>query len=283
MGKYPLIATTLLFLFSACARSPQKVLRLATTTSTYDSGLLDEILPEFEETYQVRVEIFAVGTGQALKLAERGDVDVVLVHNKSFEEAFVEAGHGLARVPVMINDFILVGPKSDPAMIKGEVTATLALARIAEVGEVFASRGDDSGTHAREQFLWGEVGIDPERSNYPWYLSLGQGMGETLQFSNERGAYTLSDRATFVSMREVLPDLTVMVGGESSEQNRDQQLENPYSVIVVNQLTHPGVAQNLAEQFLDWLISVETQERIGRYGVDQFGQPLFFPHSGDVR
>lgn len=251
---------------------------MATTTSTYDSGLLDFLLPEFESAYGAQVDVIAVGTGQAIALGERGDADVLLVHARAKEEAFVAAGHGSARHPVMFNDFVLVGPREDPAGIAGLDQAATALTRIAESGSTFASRGDDSGTHTRELALWSDAGIEPS-SQDPWYLSLGQGMGETLRFADEHGSYTLSDRGTFLALQESLPRLAVMVGGERIADNLDPSLLNPYSVIQVNPEVHPEVNAELASEFIDWLLSLETQERIASFGLDRFGQALFYPDS----
>src|SRR5690606_17529198 len=195
-----------------------EVLRLATTTSTADSGLLDVILPAFEEEYNARVDVVAVGTGQAIALGEAGDADVILVHARSREDAFVADGHGTARFDVMYNDFILVGPADDPAGIQGMELASDALNGIAESEATFASRGDDSGTHSKERSLWEAAGL-PSDIEADWYKSLGQGMGDTLRFANESGAYTITDRGTFLSQRDNLPNLVIMVGGESIEEN----------------------------------------------------------------
>jgi len=259
-----------------------QVLRLATTTSTYDSGLLDAILPDFEQRYGVRVDIIAVGTGQALAIGARGDVDVVLVHAPKLEAAFVAEGHAPARYDVMYNDFVIVGPKDDPAGIQGMDSAAQALARIAREQAPFASRGDKSGTHTKERRLWEKVGLSPG-SEDPWYFSLGQGMGDTLAFANEKGAYTLTDRGTFLAMRDRLPNLTILVGGDSIADNPDEELYNPYGVLPIDPKKHPGVNFELAQQFVKWLTSVPTQERIAAYGRERFGQPLFYPNSEAYR
>ena len=196
---------------AGCGSDEPQVLRLATTTSTADSGLLDAILPDFEAEYNAQVDVVAVGTGQAIELGEAGDADVILVHARAKEDAFIAEGHGTARYDVMYNDFIIVGPAADPAGIKGMATAAEALAAIAAAEATFASRGDDSGTHTKEVALWDKAEVTiPEGA--AWYKSLGQGMGETLLFANETGAYTLTDRGTFLAQQDSLPNLEVMVG-----------------------------------------------------------------------
>ncbi len=274
------ILTLLLVLvaFAAgCGSDEPQVLRLATTTSTADSGLLDAILPGFEDQYNAQVNVVAVGTGQAIELGEAGDADVILVHSRSKEDAFVADGHGTARYDVMYNDFIIVGPAADPAGIKGMATAAEALAAIAAAEATFASRGDDSGTHTKELALWTKAEVTiPEGA--AWYKSLGQGMGETLLFANETGAYTLTDRGTFLAQQDSLPNLEVMVGGASIDENADLALLNPYGVIPVNP-DKGGINAGLAQDFVDWITSVEVQEMIQAYGRDEFGQSLFYPDS----
>jgi tungstate transport system substrate-binding protein len=262
---------------TAVVGEPQ-VLRLATTTSTADSGLLDAILPDFEAKHNARVDVVAVGTGQAIELGANGDADVILVHARARENAFVEAGDGVNRLDVMYNDFILVGPAADPAGMAGAGSAKEALAAIAAAQAPFASRGDDSGTHTKEQSLWASAGLTPTTAA-GWYLSLGQGMGETLQFANERPAYTLTDRATWLAQHANLPNLALLFGGATIDENQDKALYNPYGVIPVNPQKHPGVNFALATQFAEWLTSVETQRLIGEYGQAQFGQSLFYPSS----
>ena len=259
----------------AAAEEPQ-VLRLATTTSTADSGLLDAILPGFEAAYNARVDVVAVSTGQAIEIGQAGDADVILVHARAREDAFVEEGSGLARYDVMYNDFIIVGPTDDPAGVQGMTSAAEALAAIAAAEAPFASRGDDSGTHTKELSLWEKAGVTPEGD---WYNSLGQGMGETLTFANESNAYTLTDRGTYLSMSATLPNLAIMVGGDSIADNADSALLNPYGVIPVNPELSANINAELAQQFVDWLISPEVQEQIGQYGVEEFGQPLFYPNA----
>jgi tungstate transport system substrate-binding protein len=267
---------------AGCAPKEPAVLRLATTTSTADSGLLDVIVPAFEEQYNARVDVVAVGTGQAIELGENGDADVILVHARAREDSFVADGFGTARFDVMYNDFILVGPHDDPAEVHHAATAAEAFAAIAAAEAPFASRGDDSGTHTKEKSIWTAAGIEPSPDS-GWYQSLGQGMGETLTFANESGAYTLADRGTYLSQRDNLPDLMILFGGESIAENPDKALFNPYGVIPVNPEKHEGIQAELAQQFAEWLTSVETQEQIGAYGIDRFGQPLFYPDSEPYR
>ncbi|WP_420641649.1 substrate-binding domain-containing protein [Candidatus Leptofilum sp.] len=268
---------TAVLLLVACSSSEPEVLRLATTTSTEDSGLLEAILPDFEEQHNARVDVVAVGTGQAIALGEAGDADVILVHARSREDAFVADGHGIERADVMYNDFIIVGPTDDPAGIQGVELASEALTAIAESESTFASRGDDSGTHSKERSLWEAAGLslDPEGD---WYKSLGQGMGDTLRFANESGAYTMTDRGTFLSQQDNLPNLAIMVGGNSIDENVDLSLYNPYGVIPVNP-DKGNINNDLANDFVAWLTSVDVQAVIAEYGIDTFGQPLFYPDS----
>ncbi len=275
-----LLGVVLVFVLAACttATTEPELLRLATTTSTYDSGLLDDILPAFEAANNARVDVVAVGTGQAIALGEAGDADVILVHARSREDDFVAAGHGPFRRDVMYNDFILVGPAEDPAGVQGTALAADALSAIAATGANFASRGDDSGTHTKELSLWAASGDRPTIDN-GWYQELGQGMGETLTFANETGAYTLTDRGTFLARRDTLPNLVIIVGGESIADNADPALLNPYGVIPVNG-DKGGINTALAETFIEWLTSADTQAAIGVYGTETFGQPLFYPDAG---
>jgi len=295
MKRLGLLGLIVMFIASACspAAAPTAVLPtavptaapasaqemiLATTTSTLDSGLLDVILPVFEKANSVKVKVVAVGTGQALKLGQDGNADVVLVHARAQEDQFVADGWGVDRRDVMYNDFIIVGPTQDPAGIQGMAAATDAFKAIASKQAAFASRGDNSGTDTKEKDLWKQAGVNPKGA---WYKSLGQGMGDTLVFANEKGAYTLSDRGTYLSlsMKDRLPDLTILVGGASIKENGDKSLLNPYGVIAVNPAKHPNVKFDLAEKFINWITSAETQQLIGNYGVDKFGQPLFYPNA----
>ncbi len=253
------------------AESPASGTRmiLATTTSTQDSGLLDVILPDFEAQAGVDVDVIAVGTGQALQLGEDGNADVLLVHARNLEDAFMEAGHGVRREDVMYNDFVIVGPPSDPAAIQGSATAVEALTKIADTGATFISRGDESGTHNKELSVWAEAGIEPAGD---WYIAAGQGMGAVLTMANEQQAYTLSDRATYLARTLEGTDLVILMEG-------DPVLFNPYGVIAVNPEKNPAIQGDLANQFIDWIISVPTQEMIEQFGVEEFGQSLFIPDS----
>lgn len=256
---------------------PPPVLRLATTTSTADSGLLTAILPAFEKTCGCRVDVVAVGTGQALEIGRRGDADVVLVHARRAEDQFVAEGHARERRDVMYNDFVVVGPRADPAKVAGTARAAEAFAAIARARAPFVSRGDKSGTHTAELAVWSSAGVNPAAEK--WYRSIGQGMGETLVFANELAAYTLSDRGTWLSMRDKLSGLRLLVGGASLADNRDPTLCNRYGVMAVSPDRHPGVQFPLATRFVDWLVSPATQHAIGEFGTRRFGQPLFYPEA----
>jgi tungstate transport system substrate-binding protein len=242
---------------------------LATTTSTENSGLLGYILPDFEAEYNVKVDVIAVGTGQALKLGEDGNADVLLVHARAREDAFMEAGHGVRREDVMYNDFVIVGPADDPAGIQGLTDAAEAMRKIAQAQIPFVSRGDDSGTHTKEKAIWAAVEIEPSGD---WYISAGQGMGAVLTMADEQQAYTLSDRATYLARTLEGIDLEILVEG-------DPILFNPYGVIAVNPDKGEHIKADLANAFIDWFISVPTQEKIGQFGVAEFGSPLFTPDS----
>ena len=246
---------------------------LATTTSTQDSGLLDFILPVFEEEYNVTIEVIAVGTGQALQLGVDGNADVLLVHARAREDEFMANGDGIRREDVMYNDFVVLGPASDPAGILGKNKASRAFEMIAEAQAPFVSRGDDSGTHTKEKSIWAEAGIEPAGD---WYISAGQGMGAVLTMADEQQAYTLSDRATYLARTLEGTELQIMVEGDSI-------LFNPYGVIAVNPDKGEHIKNDLANQFIDWLISLPTQELITEFGVAEFGSPLFTPDSAQWR
>ncbi len=244
-------------------------LTLATTTSTENSGLLAYILPDFEASHNAVVEVVAVGTGQALALGEDGNADVLLVHARAREDAFMDAGHGSRREDVMFNDFVILGPADDPAGISGMTDAAGAMVAIAEAEAPFISRGDDSGTHTKEKAIWAEAGIEPAGD---WYNAAGQGMGAVLTIADEEQAYTLSDRATNLARTLEGITLEVMVEG-------DPILFNPYGVMAVNPDKGDHIRADLANEFIDWLISVETQKLIGAFGEEEFGSPLFTPDS----
>jgi tungstate transport system substrate-binding protein len=257
---------------------------LATTTSTQDSGLLDVILPDFETRYAADVEVIAVGTGQAIELGRNCDADVVLVHARSQEDAFVNDGAGINRQDVMYNDFVILGPAADPAGIKGMTDAGAAFLKIAETQSPFISRGDNSGTHTKEQSIWTASGltlieaadVDPtkpyKRPEGDWYQSVGQGMGAVLTIANEQQAYTLSDRATYLARQLEGTELEILVEGDS-------RLFNPYGVIEVNPEKCPAINVAGAHTFVEWLTSLETQTLISQFGVEEFGQSLFIPDS----
>ncbi|MCE0506520.1 substrate-binding domain-containing protein [Roseivivax sp. GX 12232] len=240
------------------------------TTSTANSGLYDHILPRFEAATGIRVSVVAVGTGQAIRNAENCDGDLLLVHAKPAEEAFVAAGHGSWRRDLMYNDFVIVGPEADPAGIAGTQDAEAALARIAEAGALFASRGDDSGTHKKEMALWSASGVSPEGASGTWYRETGSGMGATLNAAVGMGAYTLTDRASWISY-ENRQDFAVQVEG-------DADLFNQYGVIPVSAAHCPSVKAEAAEVFAGWLLSDEGQAAIA--GHEVAGQQLFFPNAG---
>lgn len=242
---------------------------LATTTSTEDSGLLDAILPEFEKVCGCKVKVVAVGSGQALQLGIDGNADVLLVHSPDGEKTFMDKGDGVRREDVMYNDFVILGPAEDPAGILGMTSAADAFAMIAASEYTFISRGDDSGTHAKEKSIWQAADMDP---NEDWYISAGQGMGEALTMADELEAYTLSDRATYLTRTEEGLKIQVLVEG-------DPILFNPYGVIAVNPAKSSSINADLANQFIDWLISVPTQEMIASFGAAEFGQGLFVPDS----
>ncbi len=263
------ILTALALLGAAAGCGGGSTVILATTTSTQDSGLLDVLVPMFEKRTGYRLKVIAVGSGQALAMGRRGDADVVLAHSPEDEEKFVAEGHGIDRRLVMHNDFIIVGPPDDPAGVAG-LRPVEALRRIAATGSLFISRGDDSGTHKLELRLWQQAGIDP--SGQGWYQQSGQGMGATLTIAAQKRGYTLTDRATYLALRRTF-DLAVLVEG-------DRQLYNVYHVMMVNPSLHPKVNAKGARAFVEFLVSPEAQEVIARFGIDRYGQPLFFADAG---
>ena len=242
---------------------------IASTTSTQNAGLFDHLLPLFEAETGIEVRVVAVGTGQALRLARNGDADLLLVHDKPSEEAFVAEGYGSQRFDLMYNDFVVVGPASDPAGIAGMGDAAAALARIAAAEAPFVSRGDDSGTHRRERALWAAAGVDPSGASGTWYREAGQGMGATLNTATMMEAYTLTDRGTWLSMRGRL-DLRVVVKG-------DARLRNQYGVTLVSPERHPHVKAEPARRFAEWLLSPAGQAAIDGFAID--GERLFIPNA----
>lgn len=242
---------------------------LSTTTSTQDSGLLDVLVPMFEKKSGMTVKTISVGTGQALVLAARGEADVTLVHAPSVERKYVEEGKMQNRRLVMYNDFVIIGPENDPAKIKGMPKAVDALKRIAETQSRFVSRGDKSGTHVLEQGLWKQVGVEPKGA---WYIESGQGMGQTLGIANDRRAYTITDRGTWLAFQKRI-SLPVLV-------EKDKPLLNIYSVMEINPANGPRVNTAGGKAFADFMVAPETQAVIRVFGVDTYGQPLFVPIAG---
>ncbi|MBW2055884.1 MAG: substrate-binding domain-containing protein [Deltaproteobacteria bacterium] len=241
-------------------------LRVASTTSTDNTGLFGALNPPFENRFHAAVDVIAQGTGKALKTAERGDCDLVFVHSRPAEEKFVRDGYGVNRRDVMYNDFVIVGPQKDPAGIAGLKDAVEALKRIASAKASFVSRGDDSGTHKREKALWKKARLAPRGR---WYIESGQGMGAVLQIAQEKRAYTLSDRGTYLAYRGKI-DLVILAQG-------DRLLFNPYGIIAVNPARYPAVNYVLAMAYIGWVTSAEGQEIIRNFGKDIFGQSLFIP------
>jgi tungstate transport system substrate-binding protein len=248
-----------------------ETLTLTTTTSTYDTGLLDAIHPDFEEMYGVTVDAVAQGTGAALESARNGDSDVVMVHARGLEDEFMRNGYGINRRDLMFNDFVIVGPESDPAGIQGMSSATEALTAIADAEATFVSRGDNSGTHTKELNLWEAAGTEPGGD---WYQETGTGMGEALNIANQQGAYTLSDRGTFISQRSEI-DLTILVQGPIED--GPEILANPYGIMAVNPGVHDNANYDLAMAYIGWITSPEVQESISEYQVN--GEQLFFPRA----
>ena len=258
-------------LLLAQAVAQEKSIVVASTTSTQDSGLFEYLLPIFQQKTGIAVKVIAQGTGQALDTGRRGDADVVFVHAKSAEEKFLAEGQGVKRNPVMYNDFVLIGPKSDPAGIKGNDIAA-ALKSIKEKQAPFVSRGDRSGTHIAELALWNrDAGIDIDKDKGGWYKSIGQGMGAALNMASASNAYVLSDRGTWLSFKNK-GDLQILVEG-------DKRLFNQYGVILVNPEKHPTVRKDLGQEFIDWLLSPEGQKAIANYKIN--GEQLFYPNADD--
>jgi len=274
-GGFPSPAWILVMILAATAmaapaEAARKNLVLATTTSTQDSGLLDVLIPIFEKKTGYFVKTIAVGSGQAMAMGSKGEADVLLVHSSAAEKKFMAEGYGVSRKLVMHNDFVIVGPSADPAGIKGMKSAAEALKRIASRGMVFVSRGDSSGTHAKETDLWKAAGIDPEGRRY--YQQTGLGMGQTLWVAAEKKAYTLTDRGTYLALKEKL-GLDILV-------EKDKGLLNVYHVIEVNPARFPRVNAAAAKAFTDFMVGKEAQAIIADFGMDTYGSPLFFPDAG---
>jgi len=255
-----------LLLVFGCGSNPGPSITLATTTSVQDTGLLDALVPRFRDQTGIEVKVVAVGTGQALQLARRGDANVLIVHDPESEQRFMDEGHGESRRQFMHNDFIVVGPRTDPAGVRGAKSAVEAFQHIAAAQPTFVSRGDESGTHLREKLIWRKANLTPEGG---WFVQGGAGMGAVLRMTDEKRGYTLTDRGTFLALRDKI-DLTILHEG-------DPLLLNRYSVIVVNPEKHSAEAHARARRFAEFLADPATQEFIGQFGVDRFGEPLFVP------
>ncbi|CAA6821846.1 MAG: ABC-type tungstate transport system, periplasmic binding protein [uncultured Thiotrichaceae bacterium] len=266
MRMITLLLSLLLPLTPISVVHAEEILRLATTTSTDNSGLIKYLFPEFEKQSGYKVHVIAVGTGKALRMGRDGDVDVLLVHAPKAENTFVDEGYGVKRIPVMYNDFVLVGPKNDPAKIAGAATLPTALKKIADSKQAFISRGDDSGTHKKELSLWTAADVKPGGK---WYREAGQGMGKVLQIAGEMDAYTITDRGTWLAFQEKSP-LTIVFEG-------DKQLFNPYSIIAINPEKHADLNHKGSAALINWITSKETQKRIGAFKLH--GQQLFTPNS----
>lgn len=257
------------FAVGASPHAAERSIVVASTTSTQNSGLFEYLLPKFEKKTGIKVNVVAVGTGQAIKLASRGDADVLFVHHKPSELKFVAAGDGVERFDVMYNDFVIIGPKGDPAKISGIKDATAAFKKIATDKAIFVSRGDDSGTNKKELEIWKDVGIDVKKVSGTWYRATGSGMGATLNTASAMGGYTLSDRGTWLNFKN-RGDLKILVEG-------DKRLFNQYGVTLVNPKKHPNVKVKEGQTFIDWLLSPEGQKIIARYKIG--GEQLFFPNA----
>jgi tungstate transport system substrate-binding protein len=266
-----LVLTLAVLCGASTAFAQDKSIVVSSTTSTQDSGLFGHILPLFKAKTGIDVKVVAQGTGQALDTGRRGDADVVFVHAKSAEEKFLAEGFSTKRYPVMYNDFVLVGPKSDPAGIKGSKDIVAALKAIKDKGAPFISRGDRSGTHIAEQNLWKTAGIDIEKDKGPWYKSIGQGMGAALNTASASNSYVLTDRGTWLSFKN-RGELVIAVKG-------DKKLFNQYGVMLVNPAKHPSVKKDLGQAFIDWLISPEGEKAIADYKIN--GEQLFYPNANN--
>ena len=256
--------------FAAVAAAQEPFINVASTTSTEQSGLFKHLLPEFQKDTGIDVRVVAVGTGQALDIGKRGDADVVFVHDKAAEEKWLAEGNGVKRYPVMYNDFVLVGPKADPAHVAGGKDITVALKKVSAAKSPFVSRADKSGTHSAELRLWKDAGIDIATAKGPWYRETGSGMGPALNTAAAMDAYILSDRGTWLNFHN-RGNLTIVVEG-------DKRLFNQYGVMLVNPAKHPNVKKEMGQKFIDWLVSKRGQDVIASYTID--GEQLFFPNSG---
>ncbi|HSC94175.1 MAG TPA: extracellular solute-binding protein [Burkholderiales bacterium] len=255
----------------APAAMAQEFITVASTTSTEQSGLFKHILPIFQKKAGIEVRVVALGTGQSLDMGKRGDADVVFVHAKSAEEKFVAEGYGVKRLPVMYNDFVLIGPKPDPAKIAGGKDILVALRKIKTASAPFVSRGDRSGTHMAEIALWKQSGTDIGKEKGPWYRDTGQGMGPALNTASSMNGYILADRGTWISFKN-RGDLAILVEG-------DKRLFNQYGVILVNPAKHTHVKKDLGQAFIDWIVSADGQKAIASYKIG--GEQLFFPNAND--
>jgi len=262
------LTVALTFAVFSLVQAQEQRLRVSSTTSTDNTGLFGALNPPFEKMFNCRVDVIAEGTGKALKTGEMGDCDAVFVHARQAEDKFIASGFGVNRRDVMYNDFIIVGPKKDPARIKGTKDAAQALTRIAKAQAFFVSRGDDSGTHKKEQEIWAKSGISPKGK---WYAEAGQGMGAVLQMANEKNGYTLSDRSTYLAYKGKI-DLEILCEGDTS-------LFNHYGIMAVNPARYPKVNYILAMAYIGWVTSPEGQKIIREFGKDKFGQPLFIPQA----
>ncbi len=257
---------------SVGASAQDRFITVASTTSTEQSGLFGHVLPIFQKKTGIQVRVVGLGTGQALDLARRGDADVVFVHARPAEEKFVAEGYGIERLPVMYNDFVLIGPRGDPAKVAAGRDILAALKKVEGAKAAFVSRGDKSGTHMAELALWKQAGIEIDRVKGPWYRDTGQGMGPALNTASSLNAYVLADRGTWLAFKN-RGDLMILVAG-------DQRLFNQYGVILVNPAKHPHVRKNLAKLFVDWIVSQEGQQAIAGYRIN--GEQLFFPNAGQT-
>ena len=264
------LAVILALMIWSPVQAQQKTIILATTTSTQDSGLLDVLLPVFEKNTGYFVKTIAVGSGQAMAMGQKGEADVLLVHSPAAENKFVAEGFGVNRRLVMHNDFIIVGPPEDPAKIKGIKSSSESFKKIAAANAIFLSRGDNSGTHAKEKDIWKTASVNPEGKK--WYQQTGLGMGQTLSVASEKKGYTLADRGTYLALKKNL-GLDILVEG-------DVILLNIYHAIEVNPVKWPKVNTAGAKAFADFMVAKETQDIIRTFGVDKFGSPLFFPDAG---